>query len=60
MIDEYFQKALDAWVKWETHLRTQHGYQACIHGEGRRCPSGSVVSCNACTRTRLPSGSRTQ
>jgi hypothetical protein len=48
MIDEYFQKALDAWVQWETHLRTQHGYQACIHGEGQRCPGDSVVSCDGC------------
>jgi hypothetical protein len=47
-IDENFQKALDTWVQWETHLRTHHSYQGCIHGEGQRCPADSLVSCNGC------------
>jgi hypothetical protein len=47
-IDEHFQRALDTWVQWETHLRIKHGWQGCIHPEGQRCPDDSVISCDAC------------
>jgi hypothetical protein len=49
-IDEHFQRALDTWVQWETHLRIKHGYRGCIHGPDGHCPDGGlvVVRCDAC------------
>jgi hypothetical protein len=49
--DGVFQKALDGWVAMEAHLRGEHGYRGCIHGEGRRCPDEDldVVRCDACS-----------
>jgi hypothetical protein len=47
-IDEDFQRALDTWVQWESHLRTHHGYMGCIHGEGQHCPHESIVNCDFC------------
>jgi hypothetical protein len=46
--DAEFSKALAGWARMETHLRQHHGYQGCIHGEGRRCPDDAAVSCDAC------------
>jgi hypothetical protein len=46
--DETFQKALDGWVAMESQLRQRHGYRACIHGEGRRCPEDASVVCDFC------------
>jgi hypothetical protein len=48
MTDGHFQKALDTWAQWETHLRVKHAYTGCIHGEDQRCPEEAVVNCNAC------------
>jgi hypothetical protein len=48
--DKEFGKALAAWGQMEVHLRQEHGYGTCIHGEGQRCPEDAVVSCDACTK----------
>ena len=47
-----FLKGLDTWVELEALLRSTHGYEGCVMGEGQRCTDASPVSCDWCCEQR--------
>jgi hypothetical protein len=47
--DELYLERLDIWDVSEKRLRrTYPEYQACIWGQGKRCPDDAPVSCSHC------------
>ncbi|MSQ17761.1 MAG: hypothetical protein EXR54_09435 [Dehalococcoidia bacterium] len=53
MADE-LTRGLDTFEALEKLLREVYGYQGCVMGQGRHCPTASPVWCRACG----PTGSR--